>query len=76
MGQARQQRFRGGGVHVRGGDGGLEADRLGGILVGGGGGVVRAVDLREQTFQQSISSRQSSVAEHRAYARVNRILRG
>lgn len=30
---------------MRGGDRGLEADRLGGVLVGGGGGVVRAVDL-------------------------------
>ena len=32
-------------MHVRGGDGGTEAERLGGVGVGRGGGVVGAVDL-------------------------------
>lgn len=41
-----QERLGGGGVHVRGGDGGGEADGLRGVLVGDGGGIVRAVDLR------------------------------
>lgn len=35
----------GGGVHVRGGNGGAVADGLGAVIVGGGGGVVCAVDL-------------------------------
>jgi hypothetical protein len=35
----------GGGVHVRGRDGGGVADGLGRVVVGEGGGVVGAVDL-------------------------------
>jgi len=37
--------FDGGGVHVRGRDGGGMADGLGGVVIGVGGGIVGAVDL-------------------------------
>ena len=45
--EAGEEGFGGGGVHVRGGDCGAEADVLGGVVVGGCGGVVGAVDLGE-----------------------------
>lgn len=43
--EEREERFCGVGVHVRGGDCGAVPDGLRGVLVGGVGGVVGAVDL-------------------------------
>ena len=51
--EVREDRFRGRGVHVRGGDGCAEANGLSAVAVGGGGRVVSMVDLAER-YQSSI----------------------
>ena len=43
--QKRKERFTGGGVHVRGGDGGAETDGLRGVFIRGAGCVVSSIDL-------------------------------
>lgn len=48
--QVWEEGFRGRRVHVRSGDCGAEADSLGGVVVGGRGGEVRAVNLGEKRY--------------------------